>query len=338
MNMTSPTTNARTQSRRAAALAIPDACEGVGYPHAVPVPTYVAFIEPLIRLLAGHREPMDTAAVYEALAGKMNLSENDQLELLPSGRQAVFKNRIGWAHDRLKRSGYAGSPKRGLWQITEVGSNYIKAHPKPLKAEEIGAIADVSRDSRLSPGEEPGNKPGSALLPAITESPDERIAKAVAEVRDSVRRDLLERIGQGTPVFFENLVLELLHEMGYGASKDDVQRVGGPGDEGIDGVISLDRLGLEKVYVQAKRWKGVVRSPDVQGFMGALQLQGATKGVFITTSTFTKDATEAAAKARGTIVLLDGRRLADLMMDYGIGTTHRALKIPKVDGDYFEEG
>jgi|HubBroStandDraft_6_1064221.scaffolds.fasta_scaffold663979_1 restriction system protein len=140
---------------------------------------------------------MDTTAVYEALAGKMNLSEDDQLELLPSGRQAVHKNRIGWAHDRLKRSGYAGSPKRGLWQITDAGGNYVKSHPKALKAEEIGAIADVSRDSRLSPGEEPGNKPASALLPAITESPDERIAKAVAEVRDSVRRDLPERIGQG---------------------------------------------------------------------------------------------------------------------------------------------
>jgi restriction system protein len=126
--------------------------------------------------------------------------------------------------------------------------------------------------------------------------------------------------------------------MGYGTSRTDLQRVGGSGDGGIDGVISLDRLGLEKVYVQAKRWKNTVGSPEIQGFMGALQLQAASKGVFITTSNFTKDARQAAAKARGSIVLVDGGQLSTLMIDHGVGGSHKALRVPKVDNDYFEDG
>ncbi|RYG18742.1 restriction endonuclease, partial [bacterium] len=126
--------------------------------------------------------------------------------------------------------------------------------------------------------------------------------------------------------------------MGYGTSRSDLQRVGGSGDGGIDGIISLDRLGLEKVYIQAKRWKDTVGSPDVQGFMGALQLQSASKGVFLTTSSFTKDAKAAAGKARGTIVLVDGAELTALMIEHGVGVSHKALRVPKVDNDYFEEG
>jgi restriction system protein len=129
-------------------------------------------------------------------------------------------------------------------------------------------------------------------------------------------------------------VLDLLHAMGSGTSRSDLQRVGGSSD----GIISLDRLGLEKVYIQAKRWKNTVGSPEIQGFMGALQLQSASKGVFITTSVFTKDAKLAAARARGTIVLIDGEQLAGLMMDHGVGVSHKALRVPKVDNDYFDEG
>jgi restriction system protein len=169
-------------------------------------------------------------------------------------------------------------------------------------------------------------------------SPEERIEDAVAEVRESVARDLLELIGRAPPEFFEKLVLELLHKMGYGTSRSDVQRTGSSGDGGIDGIISLDRLGLEKVYIQAKRWKNPVGSPEIQGFMGALQLQGASKGVFVTTSSFTKDAVLAAAKARGSIVLVDGERLSSLMIDNGVGVSHNSLTVPKVDNDYFDEG
>jgi restriction system protein len=179
--------------------------------------------------------------------------------------------------------------------------------------------------------------PSEPELPSTSEksSPEERIDAALGELRESVGHDLLETIGRAPPEFFEQLVLDLLHAMGYGTSRSDLRRVGGSGDGGIDGIISLDRRGLEKVYVQAKRWKNTVGSPEI---MGALQLQGGPRrGVFITTSAFTRDAKEAAVRARDTIVLVDGGQLSMLMMDHGVGVSHKALRIPKVDGDSFED-
>jgi len=155
-------------------------------------------------------------------------------------------------------------------------------------------------------------------------------------LKKSVGAELLEAIQNSSPRFFETLVLDLLHAMGYGTSRTDLQRVGRSGDGGIDGIISLDRLGLERVYVQAKRWQQGVGRPDVQGFYGALAGQRATKGVFITTSTFSAQAVEFAASIER-IVLVDGKRLTDLMMEHGVGVSHRALNVPKVDQDYFEE-
>lgn len=304
------------------------------------LPTYDQFTEPVLRYLAAHPEGALAGEIYEAVADAMKLSSEDRALLLPSGIQPIYKNRIGWAHDRLKRGGLSASPKRGFWQLTPAGVALAKSTPR-LSEEEIDRIATVARSSRLSTRD-----PVSAATDAPPEapealeaanSPDERIEKALAEVRNSVAHDLLERIGQAPPVFFESLVLDLLHKMGYGATLDDLQRVGGSGDGGIDGIISLDKLGLEKVYVQAKRWQASIGSPQIQGFMGALQLQGASKGVFLTTSTFTRDAREAAARARGSIVLVDGARLAELMIDHQVAVTHKTLNVPKIDGDYFED-
>jgi len=147
---------------------------------------------------------------------------------------------------------------------------------------------------------------------------------------------LIDSILSASPRFFENLVLDLLHAMGYGTSRTDLQRVGGTGDEGIDGIISLDRLGLEKVYVQAKRWQNSVGRPDVQGFYGALRGQRANKGVFITTSAFTAQAIDFAGSIEG-LVLVDGQRLAALLIEHGVGVANRAVSVPKLDSDYFEE-
>jgi len=198
-----------------------------------------------------------------------------------------------------------------------------------------GRIGPRASSRRLGP--KIPSPPAPPLLSPKPESPTERIQSGLAELRESVARDLLELIGRAPPRFFEDLVLDLLDAMGYGTGRADLQRVGGSGDGVIDAIVSLDRLGLEKVYVQAKRWQGSVGSPQIQGFMGALQLQGATKGVFITTSAFTKDPRVTAAKARGTIVLVDGAQLTSLMMEHGVGVSHKALKIPKVESDYFEE-
>lgn len=307
----------------------------------MPVPTLARFVEPLLRHLAAHADGAAITDVYEALAHALKLTAEDRAELLPSGTQAVYKNRIGWAHDRLKRVALSGTPRRGFWKLTAEGLTYAAQH-KTLSAEEMERFANAALTVRLKPKtDDPADAPPAPELAALASSsasPEERIEAALAELRESVGRDLLENIGRAPPAFFEQLVLDLLHAMGYGANRSDLQRVGGSGDGGIDGIISLDRLGLEKVYVQAKRWKNTVGSPEVQGFMGALQLQSASKGVFITTSAFSREARAAAAKARGSIVLVDGELLATLMIDHGVGVTHKALRVPRVDGDYFEEG
>jgi restriction system protein len=168
-----------------------------------------------------------------------------------------------------------------------------------------------------------------------TASPDDRLEAAIVEMRRTVAAELLETLSQVSPAAFETIVLDLLHRMGYGASRSDLQRVGKAGDEGIDGVISLDRLGLEKVYVQAKRWRSPVGRPEIQAFYGALAGQCAGKGVFITTSAFTSQAVEFARSVEG-IVLVDGTRLTNLMMDHEVGMSLRHVKVPKIDGDYFE--
>ncbi len=306
----------------------------------MPVPTFDKFIEPLLRYLKMHATGALISDAYQALASEMNLTPEDRAAVLPSGNQPVYKNRIGWAHDRLKRAGLSSSPQRGLWKLTAEGSDYASKHHS-ISDDEIDRLAIVPRTARLSLKKDADTNSETstpvASTASETSSPEERIEAALAEVRDSVARDLLELIGRAPPEFFEHLVLDLLHAMGYGTNRSDLQRVGGSGDGGIDGIISLDRLGLEKVYVQAKRWKNTVGSPEIQGFMGALQLQGATKGVFITTSAFTKEAKQAATKARGTVVLVDGSMLSSLMIDTGVGVSQKALQVPKVDNDYFDD-
>lgn len=167
-------------------------------------------------------------------------------------------------------------------------------------------------------------------------SPDERIDAAIEEIRGTIAAELLDQILQKSPAFFERLVLDLLHALGYGNSEEDLQRVGAAGDGGIDGIISLDRLGFEKVYVQAKRWQKPVGRPEIQAFFGALAGRRAKKGVFITTSSFTREAREFEGQVAETVVLIDGGRLTGLMIDHGVGVTHRAVRLPKIDADYFD--
>jgi restriction system protein len=204
----------------------------------------------------------------------------------------------------------------------------------------LETLAQTNVDVRLRPLTA-GPSSGPQELPvmpdtAVTASPDDRLDGALSELRTTVAAELLEVLGQASPKFFEAVVLDLLHKMGYGASRSDLQRVGGAGDGGIDGVISLDRLGLEKVYVQAKRWQNTVGRPEVQAFYGALAGQRANKGVFITTSSFTPQAVEFVRSVER-IVLVDGARLAELMIDHEVGVTLRPLRVPRLDSDYFEE-
>lgn len=303
----------------------------------MPVPTYDKFIEPILRYLAAHPAGASARDAHDAAATALALSDADRAELLPSGVQPIFKNRAGWAHDRLKRAGYSESPRRGFWRLTAEGQAFAGKNKAPLSPEVLAQMADTNLDVRIKTlSSTPAPSSPTPDPAATTSSPDDRLEAALAELRRTVARELLETLAQVSPKFFETIVLDLLHKMGYGANRDDLQRVGGSGDGGIDGIISLDRLGLEKVYVQAKRWQSSVGRPDVQAFYGALAGQRANKGVFITTSTFTAQAEEFARSVER-VVLVDGARMATLMIDHEVGVTMRPLRAPRLDSDYFDE-
>ena len=296
------------------------------------IPTYDQFIEPLLWLLGSRPDGAKTSDVYAALADAVGLTDEERKELLPSRVQPRYQNRIGWAHNRLKRARLSQSLERGTWQLTDDGRKLIAAHPDSIPDDQIQKMAKVQW---LDPKQETKTPPKPP--PIEPSSPDEQIDEAIAELNDSVASDLLDLIARSSPTFFEHLVLDLLHALGYGITRSDLQQVGGSNDAGIDGIVSLDRLGFEKVYVQAKRWQNTVSRPEIQSFYGALAGKRAKKGVFITTSDFSQGAKDYATNVSDSIVLLDGPRLAMLMIEHGVGVTHRPLKVAQVDGDYFDE-
>ena len=310
----------------------------------MPVPTYDRFIEPILRLLAANPDGVPAKLAHEGAASSVGLTDEDMQELLPSGAQPVYKNRAGWAHDRLKRAGLSSSPRRGFWRITDDGLAFVQSHAQPFSPELAEKLAmgfvgvRLKHSATVTDDNNELDAQSRLQSPTVNAlaSPDDRLGQALNELRQAAESELLELLANVSPAFFETVVLDLLHRMGYGASRSDLQRVGGSGDGGIDGVISLDRLGLEKVYVQAKRWQSNVGRPELQAFYGALAGQKAKKGVFITTSGFTSQAAEFARSVEG-IVLVDGSRLASLMIEYELGVTARTVKIPKIDGDYFDE-
>lgn len=298
----------------------------------ISLPTYDQFIEPILRILQQYPEGLRAAEVHDAAADYLQLTQEQRSELLSSG-QAVYKNRCGWAHDRLKRVGLSFSPRRGLWQLSKEGVVYIKQNSGAIVEDEIQRIANSYYDG-LSAAEDNQAVVFDESLSGQA-SPDDQLEQALQALRQATAGELLEMLLAVTPSRFEVIVLDVLHGLGYGISRQDLQRVGGSGDAGIDGVISLDKLGLEKVYVQAKRWQGTVGRPELQAFYGALAGQKAKRGVFITTSSFTAQALDFAKSVEG-IVLIDGERLVNLMMDTEVGVTSRTLKVPSLDSDYFE--
>ena len=301
------------------------------------VPTYDKFIEPVLRFLVDHPEGVPAREAHEAAADSLGLSEDDRARVLSTG-QAVYKNRAGWAHDRLKRSGFSSSPKHGIWKATQEGLTFATQNVLPFDDATVARLASSHLNvplSSLTSGGDSADAPPDLIADDV-QSPDDRLQTALYEIRSSVTGELLERLLRVTPKFFETVVLDVLHKLGYGTSRSDLQQVGGSGDGGIDGVISLDRLGLEKVYVQAKRWQNPVGRPEIQGFYGALAGQRANKGVFITTSSFTTHAVQFAGSVER-IVLVDGVKLAQLMMDHEVGVSSQTVKLPKIDSDYFDD-
>lgn len=302
------------------------------------VPTYDKFIEPVLRFLATKPEGVPARDAHEAAADMLGLDDNQRAVMIASG-QLVYKNRTGWAHDRLKRAGLSQSLSRGKWCLTTEGLHWIQAHPQPLTEEQVNHLAFDFMDVKLKQQSDAVELDQSPTLLTNEElaksSPDDRLDQALKELRDAVAVEVLENLLQVSPARFEVIVLDVLHRLGYGGHRDDLQRVGGTGDGGIDGIISLDKLGLEKVYVQAKRWQNTVGRPELQAFYGALAGQKAKRGVFITTSGFTAQARDFAHSVEG-MVLVDGERLVHLMIENEVGVSSRLVKVPKLDMDYFE--
>lgn len=303
------------------------------------IPDYQSLMLPLLRIVSDKQE-YKYRDLIERLALEFKLTDEERKELLASGNQPVFDNRVGWAKTYLKKAGLIDAPKRATFVITELGLQTLKKNPDRIDAKylrQFPAFLEFVHAGRTdSEGEE------EPISQETTEhTPEENLDKAYQRIRKSLADELLAKVIDLSPAFFERLVIELLVKMGYGGSiKDAGKAIGKSGDEGIDGTIKEDRLGLDIIYVQAKRWKtgNVVGRPEIHKFVGALAGQGAKKGIFITTSSFTKEALDYAPKNETKIVLIDGERLAQNMIDFNIGCTIQQIyELKKIDSDYFYE-
>ncbi len=298
------------------------------------IPDYQSIMLPLLKYAADGKDHPIREAI-DALADQFNLTEQEKRELLPSGQQAIFDNRVAWARTYMKKAGLLEAPRRGHIQITKRGMDIIAQRPPRVDVDFLEQFPEFIEFRTLRhPKSEPGGQPTD-----LNRTPEELLETAYQNLRENVANDLLQQIKTSRPALFERIVIGLLVSMGYGGSlKDAGQAIGKSGDEGIDGIIKEDRLGLDIIYVQAKRWEGTVGRPEIQKFAGALQGQRARKGIFITTSDFTRDAYEYASRIETKIVLIDGQELAQHMIDHNIGVTPvSTYEIKRIDTDYFTE-
>ncbi len=302
----------------------------------MPIPDYQTVMLPLLRLLKDGKEHSIGEAV-DSLADEFNLSSEERQQLLSSGQQTVISNRTGWARTYLKKAGLIASVRRGYFRITERGQSVLAAKPGRIDVKFLEQFPEfvVFRELRH---ERPGDS--SASVPVSSDvTPEEALDAAYGRLRLDLEAELLDQVKGASPSFFERLVVELLVRMGYGGTlRDAGQAVGKSGDGGIDGIIKEDRLGLDVIYIRAKRWDSTVGRPEIQKFAGALQGHRARKGVFITTSSFSADAVEFASRIDSKIVLIDGSTLSKYMIDHNVGVSAtRSYEMKKIDSDYFSE-
>jgi restriction system protein len=300
----------------------------------MPIPDYQSTMLPFLRF-AGDKAEHSLREGIEALATEFKLTELERQELLPSGQQEIFTNRVGWARTYLKKAGLIQTPRRGFFKITERGLDVLKQKPAHINAKFLAQFEEFRAFQALK--REPSDNGADEIEQQRT--PQEALEQAYQSLRSELAAEILSQIKQSPPSLFERLVVELVVKMGYGGSRKDAgQAIGKSGDEGIDGIIKEDRLGLDIIYLQAKRWEATVGRPEIQKFAGALQGQRARKGIFITTSDFSREAEEYAAKIENKIVLIDGEQLAQLLIDHNIGVTAVSnFEIKKIDSDYFTE-
>lgn len=303
----------------------------------MPIPDFQTIMLPLLRCFSDGQEH-SVQDVLDILSREFSLTGDELKALLPSGKQTVFYNRVGWARTYLAKAGLLEMSRRSYYRITERGKDVLKSNPPRIDMKFLEQFPEYL-EFRERKGTQP--RPKEATVEEDDErTPEEILEDAYEEIRRGLAQELLSLVKQGTPVFFERLVVELLVKMGYGGSRRDAARaVGRVGDEGIDGIIDQDRLGLDTIYIQAKKWENVVGRPEIQKFVGALIGKRAKKGIFITTSSFSSEAENYVSSIDAKIVLIDGERLAELMIDYDVGVTPMTTyQLKRVDSDYFENG
>jgi restriction system protein len=301
------------------------------------IPDFQTIMLPLLQLASDGNEHSIHEAV-ERLAGHFELSEDERSRLLPSGQQPIFYNRVGWARTHLKKAGLVEDPRRGYFRITPRGRGVLQRSPERIDMTYLRQFPEYV-EFKESSRKVAETSPADEDLDELT--PEEALEEAYQRIRADLADEVLNAVVRSSPGFFEKMVVDLVVRMGYGGSRRDAARaVGGSGDEGIDGVIDEDRLGLDRVYIQAKKWKqdSSVGRPEIQKFVGALHGQRAKKGIFITTARFTEDARKYTWSIDTTVVLVDGERLANLMIDYNVGVSAQTTyEIKSLDSDYFGE-
>lgn len=301
----------------------------------VAIPDFQTLMLPLLRQLADERDHAFRDLVA-ALSAEFHLTAEERAKLLPSGSQALINNRVGWANTFLKKAGLIEAIRRGVVRISPRGVEVLSTKPSRIDMKflnqfpEYRAFRAIRRDGVASEPDESAEE---------TTTPQEALENAHQRLRSELEADVLEQVRKASASFFENLVVQVLVAMGYGGSLFEAgQVVGRSGDGGIDGIIKEDRLGLDVIYVQAKRWENPVGRPEVQKFAGALQGQRARKGIMITTSTFTRDAQDFSSRIDSRIVLVDGAMLARLMIDHNVGVSPvRSFDVKRIDSDFFSE-
>jgi len=300
----------------------------------MPVPGFQEMTLPLLRVCANGEE-WSMAAVRGPIAEHFGLTEEDRKELLPSGTQPRFNNRVAWAKVYLERAGLLQKTRRGHFKISPAGEGVVQNPPTVIDIAFLSQF-DGFDDFRSRSPEQPD---AAVTVPAGAETPEEQLQSAHQRLCDELADRLLDQIGEMSPEFFEKLVLDLMLAMGYGGSREESGSLTQSGaDEGIDGIINEDQLGLETIYLQAKRWQNTVGRPEIHKFVGALHGRRARKGVFLTTSTFSRDAIEYASQIDTKVVLIDGQHLAQLMIKHDVGCSpSQTFVVKKMDSDYFTD-
>ena len=303
------------------------------------IPTYEEIMLPMLKHLSDGKQH-SLSETHDALAKHFKLTDNQLRELLPSGRQPVFRNRIGWARTYMKKAGLLTSPKRAHFQITDRGQELLKEGPEEINARFLTRYEEFVEFKSIRREKEDKTVPQSDFIEAGNDkTPEESLEYAYQHLKNDLSKEVLDTVKNCSPAFFEKLVIDLLLAMGYGGSRKEAgQALGKSGDGGIDGIIKEDKLGLDIIYLQAKKWENLVPIKEVRDFTGALASKKAKKGIFITTSSFPKSVYEFVGQVEYKIILIDGERLADLMIENNVGLSIvNTYHIKTIDSDYFEE-